>query len=260
MQHPNLARTDRIHRCGNQIALSMEEIRGETFAKWLSQVRVRPKDDVFTHLLHLMRDYASALSAIHGHRVVHRDIKPQNLMVDENGRGRIIDYGLVGTFDADINPLGFRHYLVGTPGYFAPEVLSRQCYLPAGDIYSLGRVMLQALRVISGDTLPVPVDDELHSVDEILNPNFDGVANAVPALLHEACIEMLQPAPGDRPTAMQVAHHGLRLRSRSAGRTRNRCLVATRNSRRYAIGQEGFMVAQKDICICTDPRGSEKLD
>ena len=215
VEHPNLARADRIHRLGNQIALSMEEIHGTTLAKSMRQFRKQSHETACNHLLELMRDYAAALAAIHGHRFVHRDIKPQNLMIDEQGRGRIIDYGLVGTFDAELDPSGLRNYLVGTPGYFAPEALSNQSYLPAGDIYSLGRVMLEALRVIVGDPLSSIINSEaelgedLQEQEDSISATLDELAESVPKVLHDACIEMLQPNPGDRPTALQMARLGL---------------------------------------------------
>ena len=209
VEHPNLARADRIHRCGNQIALSMEEICGDTFGKSLYQLRDRPLTEACRYLLQLMRDYASALAAIHNHCFIHRDIKPQNLMIDEHGRGRIIDYGLVGTFDADINPSGLRNYLVGTHGYIAPEAFSKQCYLPAGDLYCLGRVMLKALRAISGDNLVAIEPEELDDEAYVLKATVGNTKDSAPRVLYEACIDMLQPSPGDRPTASQVARHGL---------------------------------------------------
>ena len=210
VEHPNLARANRIHRVGNQIALSMEEIHGTTFAKWMRSLSKRPHDEACNHLLELLRDYASALAAIHGHGFVHRDIKPQNLMIDEAGRGRIIDYGLVGTFDAEFDPSGLRNYLVGTPGYFAPETLSNQCYLPAGDMYSLGRVMLAALRISVGDPLLAIAsnEDEQDDDEDSINATLEELAESVPKILHDACNEMLQRSPGDRPTAMQMARLG----------------------------------------------------
>tara|TARA_R110002049_G_scaffold46487_1_gene135089 strand:+ start:9500 stop:13288 length:3789 start_codon:yes stop_codon:yes gene_type:complete len=220
IEHPNLAQADRIHRVGNQIALSMEEIHGETLAKSIRALRTLSTDEACNRLLSLMRDYASALAAMHSHCLVHRDIKPQNLMIDDNGNGRIIDYGLVGTFDAEIDSASQRNYLVGTPGYFAPEALSKQSYLPAGDIYGLGCVILESLRAISAEGIlpsanPTPKILDSDSVDpdqnneDAIHAALEDIANSVPAVLYDACIEMLQPAPGDRPTAMQIARHGL---------------------------------------------------
>ena len=207
IEHPNLARADRIHRVGNQEALSMEEIHGETLADSMSRLCELPHDQACNQLLNLLRDYAAALAAMHSHCFVHRDIKPQNLMIDQHGRGRIIDYGLVGTFDAESDPSGLRNYLVGTPGYFAPEAWSQQSYLPAGDIYGLGCVVLESLRVISGDKLFEPVDNAQDHCNAV-SAALDDLVDSVPERLHEACVEMLQPVPGDRPTAMQLAGRG----------------------------------------------------
>ena len=64
--------------------------------------------------------------------------------------GRLIDYGLVGQYEAESDSYNYRDYLVGTIRYIAPESLYDQRYAPAGDIFSLGFVMLEFLNAITG--------------------------------------------------------------------------------------------------------------
>ncbi len=214
IQHPSLMRVDRIHQLGEYIALSMEEVDGDTLTHAVRKLKQVDVDAAYQQLLHLTRQYAAGLAAMHVNGYVHRDIKPQNLMVDRNANGRVIDYGLVGTFDPETDPHGYRHYLAGTPRYFSPETLWDQYYLPAGDIFSLGMVMLEALQMISwpAQTDPSQVQrsetsprDDAEKISEAI----EGLDRSVPDDLRSICLEMLQLDPGDRPTAMRVARFGL---------------------------------------------------
>ena len=130
--HPNLLRVDRIYQLGSCIALSMEEVKGVTFAEAVKEYRKLEPVQAYRRLLSLLRDFSAGLDAMHSHELLHRDIKPDNLMVDESGRGRIIDYGLVESFGLNRTAGCGSNFLVGTPHFFPPEVICTQLYLPAG--------------------------------------------------------------------------------------------------------------------------------
>ncbi|QDT06082.1 Serine/threonine-protein kinase PknA [Rubripirellula lacrimiformis] len=152
IDHPNLVRVDRIYKLGIHTALAMEEVDGVTFVQAIRQLKALPREEAFARLLDLMRDFAAGLSVMHAAGFVHRDIKPQNLMVDSAGRGRVIDYGLVDVFEFDQGSAEIGSFILGTPHYLAPEVIYRQSYLPAGDIFALGIVMLESLQAIASGT------------------------------------------------------------------------------------------------------------
>jgi hypothetical protein len=214
IQHPSLLHVDRIHQLGEYIALSMEEVDGETLPQAIKRMRGADVRSSYRQLLKLTRQYAAGLAAMHVNGYVHRDIKPQNLMVDRDGNGWVIDYGLVGTFDPETDPHGYRHYLVGTPRYIAPEVLWNQFYLPAGDIFGLGVVMLESLRSLSivtgaANASTVQRSDASPNADaRVITEAIEGLDESVPADLREMCLEMLQRDPAERPTAMRVARLG----------------------------------------------------
>ena len=128
------------------LRLSMEEVDGITLSQAVKQLKELDPDLAYSNLLKLLRDFASGLAMMHAHGYIHRDVKPDNLMVDHNGNGRVIDYGLVDSFELDRESFSARGFLLGTPHYFSPEVIWSQRYLPASDIFSLGIVILDALR------------------------------------------------------------------------------------------------------------------
>ena len=214
LAHPNLLRVDRIYQLGSYIALSMEEVKGVTFTEAIKQYRKLDPVNAYQKLLSLLRDFATGLDVMHSHELLHRDIKPDNLMVDESGRGRIIDYGLVESFGLNRSVGSGGNFLVGTPHFFAPEVICTQLYLPAGDIFSLGISMLEAIYDLQ------PQAKEQYSGLERSQKNQRADAEqieaairtlpgSVPEVILDACREMLEQEPCDRPTAMGLSRLGM---------------------------------------------------
>ncbi len=214
LAHPNLLRVDRIYQLGSYIALSMEEVKGVTFTEAIKEYRQLDPVKAYRQLLSLLRDFATGLDVMHSHELLHRDIKPDNLMVDESGRGRIIDYGLVESFGLNRSIGGRSNFLVGTPHFFPPEVICTQLYLPAGDIFSLGISMLEAIYDLQ------PESKEQHSGLERSRENqrtdaeqieaaVRTLPDSVPGVILDACREMLEQEPCDRPTAMTLSRLGM---------------------------------------------------
>ncbi len=209
VHHPNLVRVDRIHHLEDLVVLSMEEVEGETFRELGKRFLHMDRDVAFDRLTGLTRDYASALAMMHAKGYVHRDIKPANLMVDRNGNGVVIDYGLVGTYDPETDPSGARGYFVGTPMYVAPEVLWSQHHGPASDIFSLGMVVMEAIQWITGCRAIARSETSRVEDRTALGTMIDGISEEVPEVLRDACTEMLEFDPADRPTSMRIARLGM---------------------------------------------------
>ena len=211
--HPNLLRTDRIYQLGSCIALSMEEVKGVTFSEAIKQYRKMNLSEAYADLLRLLRDFATGLDVMHSNELLHRDIKPDNLMVDESGRGRIIDYGLVESFSVNRNAFHGSNVLVGTPHFFPPEVICSQRYLPAGDIFSLGISILEAIRHLQPESREQTVGVVRSTSDQRADAKqieaaISKLPATVPDVILDACREMLEQEPGDRPTAMGLSRLG----------------------------------------------------
>ncbi len=119
--------------------LVMELVPGEALSTILERERVLPTDKV----LDFVAQTASALQAAHQAGLVHRDIKPGNLLITPEGRVKITDFGIARI--ADQVPLTATGQVMGTVQYLSPEQASGQPASPTTDIYSLGIVAYEAL-------------------------------------------------------------------------------------------------------------------
>ncbi|WP_183095446.1 serine/threonine-protein kinase [Nocardioides stalactiti] len=150
----------------------------------------------------LLDQTLQALEAVHAAGIVHRDIKPGNLLLEPTGRGvphlRLGDFGIaVPTDEARLTHVAM---VIGTPGYMAPEQAGGADPDPSADIYAVGMVVLEMLTATKPPREPAPVDAAVLRTGD---PARDAVV---------ALIEAMTPwEAGARPTAAAVrAHPALR--------------------------------------------------
>ncbi|MBV8995142.1 MAG: protein kinase, partial [Pseudonocardiales bacterium] len=169
---------------------------------------------------------ASALAAAHAAQIVHRDVKPGNILIADDGTAKITDFGVsraVG--DVTVTQTGM---MAGTPAFLAPEVARGQLPTPASDVFSLGATLYAALEGQGpfGDSdNPLAL---LHAVanGQVVPPRQGGALSAVlmkllatdPAArpdMHRASLE-LAAAPTTRPVPRPTATKSPRLNTSSA--------------------------------------------
>ena len=117
----------------------MERMPGETLAQRMVE---GPVD--LDWLRRVAGDVLGALSAAHAAGIVHRDIKPGNILIAENGCAKVADFGIAKSLDAAGPDLTGTNLLVGTPAYMAPERVAGETATAQADIYSLGVVLYEA--------------------------------------------------------------------------------------------------------------------
>jgi len=152
----------------------------------------------------LARQVGTALDALHEAGLVHRDVKPENVMLDEDGRALLVDYGLAkGPAYTVLTRPG---QVMGTPAYMAPELVNGQEATPATDLYALGCVLFECLSGRPPFTAS-NVFELLVSHVEREPPRVAAVRDDVPASVDEVLGRALaKEAAGRPPTGRMLAH------------------------------------------------------
>ena len=140
LQHPNIVTIHEVGLDGQYYFFAMEVVEGGTLKDLtLALGRLSPARACF-----LLSQAAHALAYAHAHGVIHRDIKPDNLMMDRRGVLKVADFGLAEIGEVDIMKL-YQGRPIGTPGYIAPEMARGEGASALSDIYCLGLCLYHAL-------------------------------------------------------------------------------------------------------------------
>ena len=137
LAHPHIARLfDGGETASGDPYIVMELVEGRPLDAWLTAV-----EPPLAARLDLFLAAASAVAFAHQNLVVHGDVTPANILVDAEGRPKLIDFGIARPTEGDIAPAGDRRARSLTPGYAAPERVEGLPATTLSDVYSLGKVL-----------------------------------------------------------------------------------------------------------------------
>ncbi len=194
LQHPHAVTVYDVVQDHGQPCLIMQLVPSEPLSARLVGGQVLPVAEV----TQLGADLASALAAAHRAGIVHRDVKPGNVLLAEDGTARISDFGIAHAMgDVTLTATGL---VTGTPAFLAPEVARGEDSGYAADVFSLGATLYTALEghtPFGGDGNPMAL---LHRVASgvVEPPQQSGP-------LAPLLAEMMRSDPEDRPTMAEVA-------------------------------------------------------
>ncbi len=195
LQHPNIVTVHAVRRLRTGgLALVMQLVPGRT----LKQAIIDHGPFAPEQAEHVLRDVASALAYAHAHGVVHRDVKPENIFLDQDsGRALLSDFGIAHSADHE-SRLTMTGSAIGTPAYMAPEQIDGAPADARSDLYSLGLVtweMLTGRRPWEGESLYNVIakqkQEDVPAIDA-LRPG------AVPQRLQYIVERMMQKRPAAR--------------------------------------------------------------
>lgn len=153
LDHPHIVTVYRYGRAHNLLYLAMKYVEGADLHTILNGYEQDGQFMPWPEVVRLLREMGSALDYAHSRGVIHRDVKPSNVMVDGQGRSYITDFGLALLAD-----VGTRGEILGSPLYIAPEqAVSSAGAVPQSDLYALGVILY---RMATGQ-LPFAHDDLL---------------------------------------------------------------------------------------------------
>jgi tRNA A-37 threonylcarbamoyl transferase component Bud32 len=150
LTHPNVVGIYDVGNAGGRMFLTMELVDGETLGAWLTR-KPRSADEI----LNVFAMAGRGLHAAHRAGIIHRDFKPQNVMVARNGSVRVMDFGLAASADPSLPDeprLTAAGSILGTPHYMSPEQLRGQRADARADQFSFCVALWEALH----GTLPFP--------------------------------------------------------------------------------------------------------
>ena len=190
LSHPNVVRVFDTGDDGDGPYLVMECVEGQPLAE-LRREGGLPPDDVVA----LGRQACAGLAHAHAAGIVHRDIKPQNLLLQEDGVLKVADFGIArGSSGATITVAGT---LLGTAGYMAPELIAGAPATVASDLYALGAVLYELL----AGRPPRVVATIADLNDGGAVTHVGELAPAAPAALAGAIMRCLDPDSAARPAS-----------------------------------------------------------
>jgi alpha-tubulin suppressor-like RCC1 family protein/serine/threonine protein kinase len=153
LHHPNVVPVREVLDLGDAgVALVMVHVSGRTLRQILRDEGALAPD----RAARMLRDVAAALGAAHELGIVHRDVKPENVFVDDDDRAVLADFGIARSMSPEAQALTMHGVSIGTPAYMAPEQIDGDGLDARADLYSLGLLgweMLTGRRPFAGEAL-----------------------------------------------------------------------------------------------------------
>ncbi len=234
IEHPNVCRVYDLFDDGGYSWLAMEMVEGTLLHRYLEGRSLPDHIAVATGV-------ARALVALHEAGVVHRDVKPSNVVVDASGTPKLLDFG-ISLVDPEPQTDGgsaARVSLAGTPGFMSPEQRNGEAVGPATDVFSFGLVLRQCFEALSDGSQAVAEASALRHLDELVD-------------------SMTELDPEHRPSARDVLRRllGIAGQPRARARARRRAWAATSIlGGLLAVGWLGWWLGHPEPLIAPEAAG-----
>lgn len=139
LEHPHIVRLYRYGEASGRLYMAMQFIEGSDLGSVLASYRGDGEFIEPDEARRIIREICLALDYAHGRGIIHRDVKPANILLDKEGRPFLTDFGL-----ALLTEIGSRGEVLGTPYYIAPEqAISSAMAVPESDLYSVGIILYE---------------------------------------------------------------------------------------------------------------------
>ncbi len=204
LAHPNIARVYDFASADGIYFITLEYVSGcnlsEVAASYAS--RSLPEKDA----LYLLLQIAEGLACAHQKNVIHRDLKPHNIIVESSGLAKISDFGLAFSIETD-HGLTRTGEMIGSPAYLAPEQFSKSVADPRADVYAFG---ILAFELLTGD---IPFDSKsyyelakLHEKAEFPRHTLEaqGISEPLISIIERCCEKSPDKRPEDASALLKL--------------------------------------------------------
>ncbi|XP_019469115.2 hormonally up-regulated neu tumor-associated kinase-like [Meleagris gallopavo] len=193
IKHPNVVQLYETLETGNSYYMVMELcLGGDLLDRICDKQRLAERE-----VRRYTRQILSAVGYLHCHGIVHRDLKIENFLLDENNNIKIVDFGLSNTAKFEGLSQELLHTQCGSPAYAAPELLAHRKYGPKVDVWSIGVSMFAMLT----GTLPFTV--EPFNIKQLHQKMVIGEISPIPSDISPGAVHfmqsLLEPDPAKRP-------------------------------------------------------------
>ncbi|MEO8910752.1 MAG: protein kinase [Gemmatimonadaceae bacterium] len=210
LQHPNVVCIYDLGDFGGHLFIAMEFIQGVDLEKLLEMGEPLP----LQARIDIIIDVLTGLTFAHKRGIIHRDIKPANIRVTEDGRAKIMDFGVAHLASSSMTSTGS---ILGTPTYMAPEQITEGKTSPQTDIFAAGGVLYQLLtqmRPFEGPTLQNLFFKIITETPKPVSQLMPGLPPALDRIVAKA----MAKEPSDRyATALEMANDLSNVRSKLSG-------------------------------------------
>jgi serine/threonine protein kinase len=192
LSHPNVMRIYDYGEDDGRLYIALEYLPGGTLESRLADGRPLRDDETAA----IASQLAGALAHAHEHGLVHRDVKPANVLFDDEGRAKLADFGIARA--ADTHAITETGTIIGTAAYISPEQAAGEPAEPASDVYSFGVLLY---RMLTG-RLPFEAESPLELARlhrEAAPPPIDTVRPGAPNALARIATDALAKDPRNRP-------------------------------------------------------------
>lgn len=193
LRHPNIVSIHEVGDAEGEPYFTMDFIDGETLAAEIARGPLTP-----TRAVDVLRQVAAAVQHAHRHGVIHRDLKPGNVLLDRNGQVFVTDFGLARNLSQDSNVTQSGE-LLGTPQYMSPEQARGQTSLVGEptDIHALGLLLFEMLAGRPAFAASSSADVLVKLLHED-PPPLRSIDRRIPRDLETICLKALQKSPSAR--------------------------------------------------------------
>ncbi|HLN61257.1 MAG TPA: Stk1 family PASTA domain-containing Ser/Thr kinase, partial [Symbiobacteriaceae bacterium] len=214
LSHPNVVQIFDVGRDDDQYFIVMELVEGQTLKELIQRQGPLP----IAEAVRISAEILGALEHAHTNRIVHRDIKPHNILISRDGHAKVTDFGIARATTTDT--VTHTGSIMGSAHYFSPEQANGQPTGEKSDIYSMGIVLYEMLTGTVPFTGDSPITVALKHIRDRVVPATQ-LNSEVPVELDEIILRALEKEPEDRYPSAAAMRQALEqfAEDHAAGRT-----------------------------------------